>query len=236
MAGLEDVCFSNCGGGDIDESSINELMDVNVTSPQDGDILIYNSDTGAWINGTQNTQGNNNIGYFGLLTDFYNGGLPSKTTIAEEGVDTWTDVVFEAAESGGLFDYRPKTMADSVADPYDDDTGFFSLEGLTVKSFGTFRASMEFLPTVDEGEIEVRLVFKRHSGTTPSDNFYIEQVAMVMNQGADRDYPAEPTLTFFVGDTIDTNATGDAGSCKFQVKSTVPGVVKMKALTWYLTE
>ena len=56
-----------------------------------------------------------------------------------------------------------------------------------------------------------------------------------MSQGADVDYPAEPLLTFFVGDTIDTNGVGDAGKCTFEVRSTVPGTVRMRALTWYIS-
>ena len=94
---------------------------------------------------------------------------------------------------------------------------------------------MGFEPDEDEGSLEARLNFRRHSGTTPSEDFQIADVALAMSQGADIEYPAEPTLTFFVGDTIDTNGPGDAGSCTFQVKATVPGTVRMFALTWYVT-
>ena len=93
---------------------------------------------------------------------------------------------------------------------------------------------MSFTPETDEGQLETRLLFNRHSGTTPSDDFVIEEVTLAMEQGADLEYPAEPMLSFFVGDTIDTNGPGDAGQCRFQVKATVEGVVKMRALTWYV--
>ena len=99
-----------------------------------------------------------------------------------------------------------------------------------------FRASLTFEPDEDGGQLDARLDFQRHSGTTPSDNFPIEDVALTMTQGADIEYPGEPLLTFFVGDTIDTNGAGDAGQCKFQLRSTVPGTVRMRALTWYITQ
>ena len=56
-----------------------------------------------------------------------------------------------------------------------------------------------------------------------------------MNQGTDEEYPAEPFLSFFVGDTIDTNGVGDAGQCKFQIRSNVTGTARMRALTWYIS-
>ena len=97
-----------------------------------------------------------------------------------------------------------------------------------------FRASMSFVPETDEGQLETRLLFERHSGTIPNDQFPIEEVSLSMEQGADIHYPAEPMLSFFVGDTIDTNGPGDAGSCKFQIKSSVEGTLHMRALTWYV--
>ena len=93
---------------------------------------------------------------------------------------------------------------------------------------------MSFVPDEDEGQLETRLLFNRHSGATPSGDFSIEEVSLSMQGGADVPYTSEPMLSFFVGDTIDTNAVGDAGKCRFQVKSTVAGVLSMRALTWYL--
>ena len=173
-------------------------------------------------------------GYFGLLTNFYfTGGVATETVIEIEDINTWTDVSFPT-DAEGLFDKRPTEMKDALADPYDDASGYFSLEGLSQNSSVMFRASMTFEPDEDEGQLTTRLNFERHSGTTPSEDFQITDVALSMGQGADIEYPAEPTLTFFVGDTIDTAQAGDAGQCKFQVNSTVPGTIKMLALTWYI--
>ncbi len=176
-----------------------------------------------------------NAGYYALLTNFYfTGGVATVTTIDEDNIDTWIQPAF-TTDAQGVFDYRPLDMTEAVADPFDDSTQIFSLEGLSLSSSVNFRASMSFDPDEDEGILEARLLFNRHSGTVPAEDFSIEDVALTMSNGAELDYPAEPLLTFFVGDTIDTNGPGDAGQCTFQVRSTVPGTVSMRALTWYIS-
>jgi len=179
-------------------------------------------------------------GYYGLLTDFYFGGDATETIIDIDNVDTWVDVDIDIA-SAGLFDNRPQGMVDAQAIGHDGDGSandpiVFKLEGLDLRSFANFRASMAFVPEDDEGQLESRLLFNRHSGTTPSDDFAIEEVSLSMFNGADVDYVSEPMLSFFVGDTIDTNAAGDAGKCRFQIKSNVEGVIKLRALTWYINK
>lgn len=177
-------------------------------------------------------------GYYGMLTGFYYGGSATETVITASDVGNWIDINF-TMDSSGEFDYRPTAMQEAQsaattgsgtqADPF-----VFLLEGLGLTSFVNFRASMSFEPDVDESELETRLLFNRHSGTTPSTDFSIEEVSLNMTQGADIDYPAEPMLSFFVGDTIDTNGAGDAGKCRFQVKASVEGTLRLRALTWYI--
>lgn len=175
-------------------------------------------------------------GYYAVLTDFYfTSGEPTVTEITVAEANTWVDVDFNVA-TGGTFDRRPITMKMSDPTGWDETTGFFNLEGLTTTAFCSFRASMSFEPDEDEGQLEARLFFERHTGTVPNDPFPIEDVILTMNQGADIEYPAEPLLSFFVGDTIDTNSEGDAGRCKFQIKSSVAGTVRMRALTWYINK
>ena len=175
-------------------------------------------------------------GYYARLTNFYfTGGVATETSIESEAINTWITPNFVMEPTLGLFDNRPLPMKEQLADPFDVSTSSFSLEGLTTRASVVFRASMSFEPDEDGGQVDVRLLFDRHSGTTPADRFPIEDVALTMQQGADVDYPAEPSLTFFVGDTIDTNGPGDAGRCTFQVKTSVPGTVRMRAITWYIT-
>ena len=95
---------------------------------------------------------------------------------------------------------------------------------------------MAFEPDEDEGQLESRLLFTRHTGTSPSNDFDISEVSLSMQNGANKDYASEPMLSFFIGDTIDTNGAGDAGTCRFQIKSNVAGTVKLRALTWYINK
>ena len=179
-------------------------------------------------------------GYFALLSSFYfTPGLATETVIEVTNEDEWVDINFDIYNGGaneGLFDKRPTAMKEANAIGFDEATGFFSLEGLNTNAFCSFRASMTFEPEEDEGELQARLFFERHSDTTPNDPFPIEDVVATMFQGAEIEYPVEPFLSFFVGDTIDTNAPGDAGKCKFQIKSSVAGIVRMRALTWYINK
>ena len=179
-------------------------------------------------------------GYYGLLSPFYFDGSATETVIDVSEINTWVDVLL-TTDVNGTFDKRPQAMIDAFpqgieGDGSDGNPIIFSLEGLDVNAFANFRASMAFEPDEDEGQLESRLLFNRHSGTAPSVDFAIEEVSLSMQNGADKDYVSEPLLTFFVGDTIDTNGSGDAGKCRFQIKSNVAGTLKLRALTWYINK
>ncbi len=179
-------------------------------------------------------------GYYGMLSDFYFDGNATETIIDANNVNQWVDVVMTTS-TNGLFDRRPQGMKTAQVVGHEGtgaigDPVIFKLEGLDLDSFANFRSSMAFEPEEDEGQLESRLLFNRHSGTTPSDDFAIEEVSLSMQNGADKDYLSEPMLSFFVGDTIDTNGVGDAGKCRFQIKCNVQGVLKLRALTWYINK
>ena len=187
-------------------------------------------------------------GYYGLLSGFYFSepydNADVTTTITEDDVDDWVDINFAYStpnSNQGLFDKRPVGMVEAQANGHSGagtqaDPITFKLEGLDLRSFCSFRSSMSFNPDTDEGQFEARLLFQRHSGTTPSTDFSIEDVVMTMSEGAERAYPAEPFLSFFVGDSIDTEAPGDAGTFRYQVKASVPGTVTTNALTLYINK
>ncbi len=177
-------------------------------------------------------------GYYGLLSPFYFDGDATDLDIALEEINVWHDVVLNV-DAQGTFDYRPIVMKDAQETGYtgtgaSGDPIVFDLEGLSIASTASVRASMSFNPDDDGGKLESRILFNRHSGTTPSADFAIEEVSLSMESGAQVDYVAEPHLTFFVGDTIDTNAEGDAGKVRFQVKTDVPGTLSLRALTLYI--
>ena len=179
-------------------------------------------------------------GYYGLLSNFYFGGAATTTAITTENVNEWMDIELTINENG-TFDNRPVSMSDAQTNGHagtgDADSPIvFNLEGLSQTSFANFRASMSFVPDEDEGQLESRLLFNRHTGTLPSDDFSIEEVSLSMQNGADIHYVSEPMLSFFIGDSIDTNGVGDAGKCRFQIKSNVAGTIHLRALTWYINK
>ena len=92
-----------------------------------------------------------------------------------------------------------------------------------------------FTPDIDESQLDVRLLF------TPSTSgafgqFGIAEQAATMTQGAVQEYFVEPTITFFVGNTIeDIGAAGspDAGSFQLQIRSSVEGSFNLRGMTAY---
>ena len=134
-------------------------------------------------------------GYYGLLSPFYFAGTATETEITVDDVNTWVDVLL-TTDVNGTFDKRPQAMKDAYAQGHEGDGTegspiIFSLEGLDINAFANFRASMSFEPDENEGELESRLLFNRHSGTISID-FAIEEVSLSMQNGADRDYVSEP--------------------------------------------
>jgi hypothetical protein len=108
----------------------------------------------------------------------------------------------------------------------------FKLEGLETTAFATFEGNFGFTPNEDEGQVEARLLFTTRPGQSPS-TFDKSTLAGTMTQGAGTEYVMQPVLTFFVGDTIDTES-GEAGTFKFQIRSSVPGTLDMRQLTAYI--
>lgn len=178
-------------------------------------------------------------GYYGLLSNFYfTGGAATVTNISTEEVGQWLDVNL-TVDPQGLFDERPTQMKEANATGHSGtgtpgDPIVFLLEGLHTTSAANLRVSMSFNPDEDGGRLDNRLCFNRHSGTTPSEDFHIEGTSMAMESGAEENYSNTPSIQFFIGDTIDTNAVGDAGKCRFQIKSDVAGTLSMNEMALFL--
>jgi hypothetical protein len=178
-------------------------------------------------------------GHYSLLSNFYfTGGLATSTIIPVESVDTWLDIIL-TVDPLGTFDYRPDPM--QLAQPNghsgtgaSGDPIIFKLEGLTQTAAATLRLVLSFDPDEDGSRLETRLLFTRHSGTTPSDDFAIEATPLAMESGADTEYPNTPSVQFFIGDTIDTNAPGDAGTVRVQIKTDGAGTVSVKEMGLFI--
>tara|TARA_R110002049_G_scaffold2841_1_gene23055 strand:- start:73 stop:756 length:684 start_codon:yes stop_codon:yes gene_type:complete len=224
------------------ERTVTAVNDGSELFPDQSTSTVNNNASATSITNLSVINGTTDLiqGYYGLLTDFYFDGDATDTVITVSDVDTWIDVEI-AVNADGVFDRRPTDMIDANAAGITGSGAagspiVFSLEGLDTNAFLNFRASLAFEPDEDEGQLESRLLFNRHSGTNPSDDFSIEEVSLSMFNGANVDYVSEPMLSFFIGDTIDTNGAGDAGKCRFQIKSNVAGTVKLRALTWYINK
>lgn len=218
--------MSSGGGGNESRSIYNSSA-----------IEALSADVGEFSNVTANLK-ENFQGYIALLTPIYFGGAASTLEIPLADVNTWVDVVLDV-DPAGEFDYRVTSMKSAQAAGYtgtgaEGDPIIFLLEGLDLASSADVRVSMSFNPDDDGGRLDSRLNFFRHSGTTPSDNFHIEASSLAMESGAEEDYAYLPDIKFFIGDTVDTNAPGDAGRVCFQVKSDVPGTVTLNEIAMFI--
>jgi hypothetical protein len=158
----------------------------------------------------------NEQGHYSLLSSIYFGGTATETLLTTEQTGQWIDVVL-TIDPSGTFDFRPDEMKEqaplghigtgALADPI-----CFKLEGLTQQGSASLRVSMNFEPDEDEGRLD----------------------SVAMESGADILYPNSPDIQFFIGDTIDTNAPGDAGTVQFQIKSDVAGTVYINEMALFI--
>jgi len=218
--------MSSGGGGNESRSITNS-----------SDLATLSADVGAFENVTANLQAGFQ-GYIALLSPVYFGGAATIANIAVEDVNTWLDIELDV-DPAGAFDYRVTSMKEAQAQGYtgtgaNADPIIFLLEGLELTSSADVRVSMSYNPDEDGGRLDSRLNFFRHSGTTPSDNFHIEASSLSMESGAEEEYSYTPDIKFFVGDTIDTNAPGDAGRLCFQIKADVPGTVTINEIAMFI--
>tara|TARA_R110002049_G_scaffold190727_1_gene359386 strand:+ start:566 stop:1306 length:741 start_codon:yes stop_codon:yes gene_type:complete len=177
-------------------------------------------------------------GYYSLLSGFYFGGVATQKIITTEETNTWLDVDL-SIDALGTFDFRTQAMKSAQAIGHtgtgaSGDPIVFLLEGLTQTSTASVRAAMSFDPDEDGGRFESKLLFSRHSGTSPATDFAIEASGLAVESGADVDYSYTPNTQFFVGDTIDTNGVGDAGTVRLQVKADVAGTLSMREICLFI--
>jgi len=237
-------------------NAVNDLVDTNIgeitaidpmldnLSSVDKLLLVDVSDTTGDPLGTNKTTTLSDIssvtqGYYSLLSNFYfTGGVATTKEIASEDTGQWIDVEL-TIDTQGKFDNRPMDM--KTAQPVghlgsgaQGDPICFKLEGLTTKSSASLRTSLTFDPDVDGGRFDSRLLFKRHTGATPSQDFSIESNSLNITSGASLDYSFTPNIQFFIGDTIDTNGVGDAGTVQVQIRTDVAGTVSMRELALFI--
>lgn len=178
-------------------------------------------------------------GYLGLLSSYYFGGSGTTTTITDADVNTWVDVLL-TVDAAGTFDKRPQAMVDQDATGFTGTGGagdpyLFSLAGLDQEAFGKMRVTGLFTPDIDESQLDVRLLFTPNTSGAFG-QFGIAEQAATMTQGAVQEYFVEPTITFFVGNTIEdigTAGSPDAGYFQLQIRSSVEGSFNLRGMTAY---
>ena len=72
----------NSGGGGGGAMSLADLVDVNISSPANGDALLYNSSTGKWYNGAVSAGGGGTVTSITAGTGLSGGTITSSGTIA----------------------------------------------------------------------------------------------------------------------------------------------------------
>ena len=211
-------------------------------SPDDQRYFVYNENklpreiTSGSIDEVEELIKTNIQGYIGLLSAYYFDGVATESAITIDEVDVWQDVVM-TIDPQGVSDQRVADMKTAQPQGYEGtgaegDPIIFLLEGLVEQSSCNLRASLSFIPDDDGGRLDARAYFDRHSGA--GDDFTIEASGLTMEGGADESYANNVNIQFFVGDSIDTNAPGDAGKLKFQIKSDVTGTVFMNEMALFV--
>ena len=177
-------------------------------------------------------------GYYGYTTDFYTVGVAN--TVQELPQDEFILIQPQVA-AGGTYPNLPTAMR--LANNEDPWIGAgatigtgqteFSLAGTLSRTNCLVRISYDFIPDVDQSELDVRLKFTTNTATqgTGLTNFNIDKQGLVVNSGAGITYTGENLIPFFVGETLEGTNKTDAGRFSVQVNASDGGDFEMKALT-----
>ena len=177
-------------------------------------------------------------GYYGYTTDFYTVGVAN--TVQELPQDEFILIQPQVA-AGGTYPNLPTAMR--LANNEDPWIGAgatigtgqteFSLAGTLSRTNCLVRISYDFIPDVDQSELDVRLKFTTNTATqgTGLTNFNIDKQGLVVNSGAGITYTGENLIPFFVGETLEGTNKTDAGRFSVEVNASDGGDFEMKALT-----
>jgi hypothetical protein len=177
-------------------------------------------------------------GFYGYTTDFFTVGVAntSQTLPQDDFV-----LIQPKVAVGGTYPYLPNPMKiGNNGDPWVGSgatvgTGQtqFSLAGTLRRSNCLVRIAYNFVPDVDDSELDIRLLFTTNTATqgTGLTNFSIDKQGLVCSSGAGITYSGENLIPFFVGDTLKGDTKTDAGKFIVEVNASDGGEFEMKALT-----
>ena len=176
-------------------------------------------------------------GFYGYTTDFYTVGVANTTQELEE--DEFTLIQPQVAV-GGTYSYLPTRMHTcNNGDPWIGSgttigTGQteFSLAGTIPRSTVLVRFAYDFVPDVDDSDLDLRLHFTTNTTTQAGGltNFDIDKQGMVCSVGAGITYGGENLISFFVGETLAGDTKAEAGRFCVQANASDGGTLEVKAL------
>ena len=176
-------------------------------------------------------------GFYGYTTDFYTVGVANTTQDLEE--DEFTLVMPQVAV-GGTYSYLPTRMHTCnngnpwVGSGATIGTGQteFSLAGTIPRSTVLVRFAYDFVPDVDDSDLDLRLHFTTNTTTQAGGltNFDIDKQGMVCSVGAGITYGGENLISFFVGETLAGDTKAEAGRFCVQANASDGGTLEVKAL------
>ena len=177
-------------------------------------------------------------GFYGYTTDFYTVGVANTTQDLEE--DEFTLVQPQVAV-GGTYSYLPTRMHTcNNGDPWIGSgttigTGQteFSLAGTIPRSTVLVRFAYDFIPDVDDSDLDLRLHFTTNTTTQTGiglTNFDIDKQGLVCAVGAGITYSGETLISFFVGETLAGDTKSEAGRFCVQANASDGGELEVKAL------
>jgi len=176
-----------------------------------GDSVVHDVNGYTYGNSTYYANGNTHDGNADIVTD------------VEEGVPT----TFTMSRVGSQNDtYIPEGMTN----PYDLNTGLFTLNGFQNSDMLLFRFQIDIEPDSDESSALIQLDAVTGSGRS----IVIEEQFLSMSDGAGIDYIGIATVPVFVANTF---ADGDDGPTvitpKIVLKNT-GGIIKPRGHTLYI--
>ena len=176
-------------------------------------------------------------GFYGYTTDFYTVGVANTTQDLAE--DEFILVQPQVAV-GGTYSYLPTRMHTcNNGDPWVGagatiGTGQteFSLAGTIARSTVLVRFAYDFIPDVDDSDLDLRLHFTTNATTQAGGltNFDIDKQGMVCSVGAGITYGGENLISFFVGETLAGDTKDEAGRFCVQANASDGGTLEIKAL------
>ena len=177
-------------------------------------------------------------GYYGYETDFHSVGVANTIQLLDE--NAWNLLMPQVA-AGKTYQYLPTDMGTANGgDPWVGSgatvgTGQteFSLAGTTAGTNCIVRISYNFVPDVDDSELNLRLHFTTNTATQGAGltNFDIEKQGLVCVAGAGITYKGEEVIPFFVGTSLEGDTKTDAGRFCVQINPSDEGEFETQALT-----